>query len=63
MSPQQIRTIRAWFNLTQQELADKVGVSANTVARWEGGDRNPSRPVVKLLQQLWEQMKGESAAA
>ena len=63
MTPQQIRTIRAWFDLSQAELADRIGVSTNTVARWEMGTRNPSRMATKALRQLWDQMMGESTAA
>ena len=63
MSPNQIRAIRAWFDLTQEELAERLGVAQNSVARWENGSRNPSRPVVKLLEQMWEQIEGELKGA
>lgn len=63
MTPQQIRTIRAWFNLTQEQLGERVGVSQNTVARWEMGQRHPGGPARLLLGQLWEQMQGEQEAA
>lgn len=63
MSPNQIRAIRGFFNLTQQELGDQLGVSQNTVARWESGLRNPSGPATRLLKQMWERMQGEQRAA
>ena len=37
-----IRSSRKNINLTQKELAEKVGVSTNTVARWERGETEPS---------------------
>lgn len=67
MEPKHIKTIRAWFGLTQQELADKLGVSQNAVARWETGSRHPTGSAVTLLTgllvQVAEQMQGESSAA
>ena len=63
MTPKQIRTIRAWFEWSQADLAEEIGVSANTVARWETGLRQPGGAAKKLLQQYWDRVKGESAAA
>ena len=37
-----IRSRRKNIGLTQKELAEKVGVSMNTVARWERGETEPS---------------------
>ena len=34
-----VRTVRSRAQVTQAELADALGVSPNTVARWERGDR------------------------
>ena len=63
MTPRQIRAIRGWFNLSQTELAEMLGVSQNTVARWETGTRTPSRMATTALKRLWDQMVGESTAA
>ena len=38
-----LRTIRASLDLTQQQLADRLGVSFTTVNRWEGGVTAPQR--------------------
>ena len=38
-----LRTIRAGLDLTQQQLADRLGVSFTTVNRWEGGVTTPQR--------------------
>lgn len=37
-----IRSRRQNIGLTQKKLAEKVGVSANTVARWERSESEPS---------------------
>jgi transcriptional regulator with XRE-family HTH domain len=37
-----LREIRAAAGLTQQELADAVGVKREQVARWEGGRGDPT---------------------
>ena len=38
-----LRAIRANLDLTQQQLADRLGVSFTTVNRWEGGVTAPQR--------------------
>ncbi len=38
-----LRTIRAKLNLTQEQLAERLGVSFATVNRWEGGSTQPQR--------------------
>ena len=59
MDPRQIRAIRAWLGLSQQELADQLRVTQNTVARWETGNRNPSGPALVVLEQLWDRVQHE----
>ena len=44
-----LKTLRLQRDWTQQHLAGLVGVSRNTVNRWEIGDRRPS---MKLLEKL-----------
>ncbi|MFO0598972.1 MAG: N-6 DNA methylase [Myxococcaceae bacterium] len=38
-----LRAIRAKLNLTQEQLADRLGVSFATVNRWEGGQSQPQK--------------------
>jgi transcriptional regulator with XRE-family HTH domain len=38
MTPAELRALRAGLGLTQLGLARRVGVAANTVARWERGE-------------------------
>ena len=61
---QRIREIRVALSLTQQELADRVGVSRQTINMIEKGDYNPTiqlciaicRTLGKSLDELfWEE--------
>jgi transcriptional regulator with XRE-family HTH domain len=53
MFGQQLQALRARAGLTQEELADRVGVSLERVQRWEtGGDEPGSGAVDKLAEAL-----------
>ena len=39
MRPEELISRRKSMDLTQAELAEKLGTAANTVARWERGER------------------------
>ena len=41
--------LRKLLNLTQEDIADKVGVSRQTVAKWESGESVPDLEKSKLL--------------
>lgn len=41
MNPEELKRRRKALNLTQNELAEKLGVSGNTVSRWEKGESWP----------------------
>ena len=41
--PSTLQTIRANLDLTQQQLADRLGVAFATVNRWEGGATKPQK--------------------
>ena len=44
-----INAARVAAGLTQEQLADEMGVSRSTVAEWESGDRVMRVPYVKLF--------------
>lgn len=49
MSPEEIKTRRNKLGLTQGELAERLGVAIDTVARWESGTSAPeSGPMLDL---------------
>jgi len=45
----EIRRFRRRANLTQQDLAQRVGVSTRTIQRWEGGESKPRGLSAKAL--------------
>lgn len=49
-----VRAIRSVLGMTQEELARTMGVSRVTVARWESGERKPSRMAIRFLSCLLE---------
>ena len=51
-SPEMIKEIRFRLNLSQSELAEKLGVSFATVNRWEKGHCEPSQIAVNAIKSL-----------
>lgn len=52
--PDQIRALRDHLNLTQQGLADEMGIRQQTVSEWETGQYAPRGPSVTLLRLIAE---------
>ncbi len=52
MSGAELRRIRKRLDLTQVELAERIGVHANSVARWERDEVRITEPVARLIQLL-----------
>lgn len=50
--PATLRAIRANLELTQAELAERLGVSFATVNRWEGGGNKPQRGPMERIRAL-----------
>jgi type I restriction enzyme M protein len=50
--PATIRAFRAALNLTQDQLAERLGVSFATVNRWEGGGNKPQRAAQEAIMAL-----------
>jgi DNA-binding transcriptional regulator YiaG len=48
MTPDELRAIRAELEVSQREMADKLGVDLRTYQRWEGGERSIPGPAVYL---------------
>lgn len=47
-----IKIIRKYLNLTQEQLAEKIGVAFSTVNRWEKGHYKPSKLALKEISKL-----------
>ena len=54
MTPRQIQRARKSLGMTQVELGLKMGVTAQTIWRWEHGTRGISKMGVKVLRGLLE---------
>ncbi len=60
--PATLRAIRARLDLTQEQLAERLGVSFATVNRWEGGDTKPQRAAQEAILALARDAGVEEAA-
>lgn len=52
--PLDIKKVRKKLNLTQDQFAEKIGVSRATVNRWENNRWNPSKLAFKEMQRLFK---------
>ena len=52
MGGKELRAIRGRLKLTQAEFAELVGVSANTVARWERDEMTMRERKASLIQSI-----------
>jgi transcriptional regulator with XRE-family HTH domain len=60
MTPEELKALRASLGLTQDELAEKVGVARNTINRWEMGIRSIPEPVARLMNYLTKEVKADT---
>lgn len=49
-----IKLLREEFNMTQQELADKLDGAKSTIAMYEKGDRKPSLEILVKLSEIFD---------
>jgi DNA-binding transcriptional regulator YiaG len=54
MTPTELKQLRALLGWSQARLAHELGVSRNTVARWELGMYKVPGPVARLIRMLTE---------
>ena len=59
MTPKQIKALRKKLNITQQELADRIGAQRVSVARWEIGSSRPTGAYLKLLLEVSKKAKAK----
>ena len=52
MQGKELRAIRHRLKLTQTQFAELVGVTPNTVARWERGEMTMREPAARLIQRI-----------
>ena len=61
--PALIRELRQRLDLTQEQFAQKVGVTYSTVNHWENGKRVPLPFLVKRLVEMKEELDSEDLPA
>jgi len=52
MSGKQLQKIRKHLKWTQAQLADAVGVTWNSIARWERGEMAIGEPAARLIRRI-----------
>jgi transcriptional regulator with XRE-family HTH domain len=60
MTDVEIRAFRKKLGWTQVALAEAIGVTSNTVARWERGEMAISEPAARLLQKIAAERRARS---
>lgn len=58
MTPTGLKRIRRGLGLTQEALAEAIGVDRVTVARWEVGLRPISEPIARLIRRIRAEGRG-----
>jgi len=62
MTGDQLRQLRRKFNLTQAQVAERMGTTVTTVARWERSERAISEPIARFVELLakteWRSVRG-----
>jgi DNA-binding XRE family transcriptional regulator len=53
ISPEEIREVRFKLNLSQDDIAELIGVSRISIHRWETGKTKPSKFLLKQLKNLF----------
>lgn len=56
----QIRRLRAYLEMTQEQFAKKYDIPVRTLQQWESGRRNPPDYVVNLLDRAVKEDMKES---
>ena len=54
MTPRQLREFRQRLRLTQAQFAEAIGVTGNTVARWERGEVGMRATTARLIEMLMQ---------
>jgi len=54
MDPTDVRRLRQRLGLTQAAFADHIGVTPNTIARWERGELGMRPTTARLIQLVLE---------
>ena len=58
--PKLVKELRERLGLTQEQFAQKVGVTYGSVNHWENGKRRPQPFLVRRLLEMKEELDAES---
>jgi transcriptional regulator with XRE-family HTH domain len=61
MTGEELKAIREELGWTQSQMADELGVTPNTVARWERGEMEIFEPAARLAMILARGTKGRGS--
>jgi len=59
MTAQEIKALRKSLGLHQKEFANRLKVDTITVSRWERGIQKPSPVLIRKLERLMNNKKGD----
>lgn len=48
-----LKMLRAGANLTQEEVAEQLGVATSTLSKWENGKSFPDVPEIKKIEKFY----------
>ncbi|QJC52934.1 helix-turn-helix transcriptional regulator [Paenibacillus albicereus] len=51
---ERIKKLRKSFNMTQRQLADRLGVDNTTISKWEAGIYEPNSDLLNQLAEIFE---------
>lgn len=57
MTPEEVKNLRTRLGVTQRQLAEMIGATQVTIARYETGVSKPTGAYLMLLKQLAEKVK------
>ncbi len=60
--PKLVKELREELGLTQEQFAQKVGVTFGSVNRWENGKRTPHPFLIRRLVEIKEELDAENKA-
>jgi len=58
--PKLVKELRQRLGLTQEDFAQKVGVTFGSVNRWENGKRTPQPFLIRRLLEIKEELDAEN---
>jgi len=58
--PKLVRELRERLGLTQEQFAQRVGVTFGSVNRWENGKRTPQPFLIRRLLEMKEELDAEN---